>query len=189
MKGKLAWFVATASLVAMGTIHASTFADAVDIARLSSEASGAYVATVTGLSTEEVDASHIKSTATLRVDYPLFGEASEGDTLMVAYEGGTLGDRVETLSNTPRFHPSERVLVFVEAAETAETGMVEIVEDALGKLSILTDPYTGRDMVRPTGQWANPPDPGGAHRAPSVPGTWPLETVIARIPQAGCAQN
>lgn len=179
MNGNLMWCAITASLMALGQAHASTFADAVDLTALAEEADGAYLATVTGLTSVPLDASRVESIVTLHVDHSLFGAAEAGETLTVVHAGGTAGARVDLVSGAPRFHTGERVLIFVEARADGRFG---VVDDAMGKLEILRDPSSGAELLRADGRLvgASPPSPDGA--PPGIPGTLPLSEALRRIP-------
>ncbi len=99
----------------------------------------------------------IHTTVRLRVEQRLKGGAEEptpSEELLIRVPGGEVGERSMTVSDTPRFADSARVVVFLR--QRGE--LCQLIHGSRGTYTILTDPRTGDNIVRDAFGGPMPPD-------------------------------
>ncbi len=88
--------------------------------------------------------TRIYTEATLQVDEYVKGN-SNGNSVIVTYPGGEVGDVGELYTHMPRFDNNEDVLVFLKKDEKGEGYKVFKGED--GKINIINDAKTGEKVT------------------------------------------
>lgn len=90
------------------------------------------------------DNTRIYTRATIQVEEYLKGN-NNGNTVVVSYLGGEVGDVGEMYSHMPRFEDKEEVLVFLKKDEKNSDYKVFYGEE--GKISVINDPKTGEKIT------------------------------------------
>ncbi len=98
---------------------------------LSAHSEAILVARVSAQSTRETADQRILTDTWLEVEQVLAGRASE--TLRITQLGGRIGERVQQVHAQATFAPEERVLVFLERADT---GQLVVAGMQLGKYTL-----------------------------------------------------
>ncbi len=88
--------------------------------------------------------TRIYTEATLQVDEYLKGN-NNGNSIIVTYAGGEVGDVGELYTHMPRFANNEDVLVFLKKDEKG-TGF-KVFKGENGKINILNDAKTGKKVT------------------------------------------
>jgi hypothetical protein len=135
-------------LILVCAIYYTTFAQqmAVELKDLSV---GADVI-ITGRVTQQTsswndDNTRIYTKATIQVDEYLKG-INNGNSVVVTYLGGEIGDVGEMYSHMPRFEDQEEVLVFLKKDEKNTDGY-KVFNGENGKISVIDDPKTGEKVT------------------------------------------
>jgi len=90
------------------------------------------------------DNTKIYTEATIQVEEYLKGN-NNGNSVVVRYLGGEVGDVGELYSHMPRFEKEEEVLVFLKRDKSKADYKVLNGED--GKINIIADPKTGEKIT------------------------------------------
>jgi hypothetical protein len=90
------------------------------------------------------DNTRIYTRATIQVDEYLKGTNS-GNSVVVTYLGGEVGDVGEMYSHMPRFVDDEEVLVFLRKDDKSSDYKVYNGEN--GKINVINDPKTGEKVT------------------------------------------
>ena len=88
--------------------------------------------------------TRIYTQATIQVDEYLKG-GNTGNSIVVSYPGGEVGDVGELYSHMPRFEDNEEVLVFLKKDDKSTNYKVFNGEE--GKINVITDPRTGEKVT------------------------------------------
>ncbi|MDZ7625813.1 MAG: hypothetical protein U5J96_15385 [Ignavibacteriaceae bacterium] len=88
--------------------------------------------------------TRIYTQATIQVDEYLKG-GNTGNSIVVSYPGGEVGDIGELYSHMPRFENNEEVLVFLKKDD--ESTNYEVLNGEEGKINVMTDPRTGEKVT------------------------------------------
>ncbi len=90
------------------------------------------------------DNTRIYTKATIQVDEYLKG-INNGNSVVVTYLGGEVGDVGEMYSHMPRFEDQEEVLVFLKKDE--KNSDYKVFNGENGKISVIEDPKTGEKVT------------------------------------------
>ncbi|MBE0571108.1 MAG: hypothetical protein IH618_06140 [Ignavibacteriaceae bacterium] len=88
--------------------------------------------------------TRIYTQATIQVDEYLKG-GNTGNSIVVSYPGGEVGDVGELYSHMPRFEENEEVLVFLEKDDRSTD--YKVLNGEQGKINVINDPKTGEKVT------------------------------------------
>ena len=134
-------------LIIVGGFFSAAFAQLTssDVERMSKNADIIITGKVTQQSSSWNESNtRIYTQATIQVEEYLKGN-SNGNSLIVIYPGGEVGDVGEMYSHMPRFVDQEEVLVFLQKDQSKSDYKVLYGEE--GKISIIDDPKTGEKIT------------------------------------------
>ncbi len=106
-------------------------------------------AIIVGKVTEQIsnwneNKTKIYTQATIQVDEYLKG-INNGNSVVVTYLGGEVGDVGEMYSHMPRFEDKEEVLVFLKKDE--KSADYKVFNGENGKIKVINDPKTGEKVT------------------------------------------
>jgi hypothetical protein len=88
--------------------------------------------------------TRIYTQATIQVEEYLKG-GNTGNSIVVSYPGGEVGDVGELYSHMPKFEDNEEVLVFLKKDEKSTS--YKVLNGESGKINVITDPRTGEKVT------------------------------------------
>jgi len=88
--------------------------------------------------------TRIYTQATIQVDEYLKG-GNTGNSIVVSYLGGEVGDIGELYSHMPKFEDNEEVLVFLEKDDRSTN--YKVLNGEEGKINVINDPKTGEKVT------------------------------------------
>ena len=88
--------------------------------------------------------TRIYTQATIQVEEYLKG-SNNGNSLVITYPGGEVGEIGEMYSHMPRFEDNEEILVFLKKDKNSTDYKVYNGEN--GKMSVISDPQTGEKIT------------------------------------------
>jgi len=88
--------------------------------------------------------TRIYTQATIQVEEYLKGN-NNGNSLVISYPGGEVGEIGELYSHMPRFEDNEEILVFLKKGTNSMDYKVYNGEN--GKISVISDPQTGEKVT------------------------------------------
>jgi len=88
--------------------------------------------------------TRIYTQATIQVEEYLKGN-NNGNSLVITYPGGEVGEIGEMYSHMPRFEDNEEILVFLKK-DTNSTDY-KVYNGENGKISVISDPQTGEKVT------------------------------------------
>jgi len=88
--------------------------------------------------------TRIYTQATIQVEEYLKGN-NNGNSLVISYPGGEVGEIGELYSHMPRFEDNEEILVFLKKGTNSADYKVYNGEN--GKISVISDPQTGEKVT------------------------------------------
>jgi len=88
--------------------------------------------------------TRIYTQATIQVEEYLKG-SNNGNSLVITYPGGEVGEIGEMYSHMPRFEDNEEILVFLK--KDKNTTDYKVYNGENGKMSVISDPQTGEKIT------------------------------------------